>query len=56
MAPESKAALEKEADLKAEEGYEAAAATPVSRLVLIVHGIGQTLAAANIAQDAVRWG
>eukprot|EP00887_Chlorella_sp_A99_P003527 scaffold7.g3527.t1 len=50
--PEAKALLEKEADLRREEAHEAAAATPVRRLVLLVHGIGQTLSSANIAQDA----
>lgn len=35
--------------------YEAAVATPVTRLVLIVHGIGQTLSASNIAQDAANF-
>jgi hypothetical protein len=42
--------LEKEADLRQEELDEEAAGTPVSRLVLIVHGIGQKLQGANIAQ------
>jgi hypothetical protein len=44
--------LEKEADLRQEELDEACAAAPVSRLVLVVHGIGQQLQGANVAQDA----
>ncbi|KAL4854538.1 Phospholipase SGR2 [Chlorella vulgaris] len=50
--PVSKALLEKEADLRQEELDEACAAAPVSRLVLVVHGIGQQLQGANVAQDA----
>lgn len=44
------ALLEKEADLRQEELDEACAAAPVSRLVLVVHGIGQKLEGANVAQ------
>lgn len=47
------AALEKEADLRQEELDDASAGSPVSRLVLVVHGIGQKLEAANIAQARV---
>lgn len=50
------AVLEKEADLKAEEADDFCAATPVTRLVLVVHGIGQQLSAANIAQARTRAG
>lgn len=38
-----------EADPKAEEADEAAAAQPVDKLLLVVHGIGQNLGGANIA-------
>lgn len=38
-----------EADPKAEEADEAAAGQPVDKLLLVVHGIGQNLGAANIA-------
>lgn len=48
--PAKQALLEREADLRQEELDEAAAAAPVSRLVLAVHGVGQKLAAANIAE------
>lgn len=39
----------READPKAEEADEAAARLPVSKLLLVVHGIGQNLAGSNIA-------
>lgn len=38
-----------EADPKSEEADEAAAAQPVGKLLLAVHGIGQNLGGANIA-------
>lgn len=38
-----------EADPKAEEADEAAAAQSVSKLLLVVHGIGQNLSGSNIA-------
>jgi hypothetical protein len=38
-----------EADPKAEEADEAAAAQPVDKLLLVVHGIGQNLTGSNIA-------
>ena len=41
-----------EVDVKAEEADEAAAAQPVDRLILAVHGIGQKLSGANIVDDA----
>ena len=41
-----------EIDAKAEETDDAAAAAPVDRLVLAVHGIGQKLSGANIVDDA----
>lgn len=44
------AALEKEADLRSEQVDQECAALPPTRLVLVVHGIGQQLSAANIAQ------
>lgn len=47
------AALDKEADVRQEELDDASAGTPVSRLVLVVHGIGQKLEAANIAQASL---
>jgi hypothetical protein len=47
------ALLEKEADLRQEELDEACAAAPVCRLVLLVHGVGQKLEAADIAQVRV---
>lgn len=50
--PESSNILSKEADLEAEKCYDAAAMTSPTHLVLIVHGIGQTLQSANIAADA----
>lgn len=50
--PEVQAILAKEADLSAEAVDNAAAATPPSHLLLVVHGIGQNLAGANIGQDA----
>lgn len=50
--PPTKAALDKEADLKQEEADNAAAAAPPTHLLLAVHGIGQMLSAANIAADA----
>lgn len=37
-----------EADPKAEEADEAAAAKPVGKLLLVVHGIGQNLSGSNI--------
>uniref|UniRef100_A0A1D2AB48 DDHD domain-containing protein n=1 Tax=Auxenochlorella protothecoides TaxID=3075 RepID=A0A1D2AB48_AUXPR len=43
--------LEKEADLKAEAADAAASSTPVSHLILAVHGIGQTLSSASISTD-----
>ena len=46
------ALLDKEADLRQEQLDEACAAAPISRLVLLVHGVGQKLEAADIAQDA----
>lgn len=36
--------------MRQEEADEAAAAAPVTRLVLAVHGIGQKLSGANIAE------
>lgn len=51
--PTAKGALEKEADIKQEVLDDAAAAVPVTHLLLAVHGIGQTLSRANIAQDAL---
>lgn len=50
--PEVQAVLAKEADLSAEAVDNAAAATPPTHLLLVVHGIGQNLAGANIGQDA----
>ena len=38
-----------EADPKTEEAEEAAAAQPVNKLLLVVHGIGQNLSGSNIA-------
>lgn len=52
-APLVQAALDKEADVRQEELDDASAGTPVSRLVLVVHGIGQKLEAANIAQASL---
>ena len=49
-APPGQALLEREADLRQEEMDEAAAAAPPTRLLLVVHGVGQKLTAANIAQ------
>lgn len=43
-----------EADPKAEEADEAAAAQPVDKLLLVVHGIGQNLGGANIASESFR--
>ena len=43
-----------EADPKAEEADEAAAAQPVDKLLLVVHGIGQNLGGANITCRASR--
>jgi len=51
--PATPAALQKEADLEAEAVDDASATTPPTALLLVVHGIGQTLHGANIAQDAV---
>lgn len=53
VAPTSPAALAKEADLAAEAADDAAAAVEPTHLVLAVHGIGQTLERANIAEDAI---
>lgn len=41
-----------EVDLKAEEADNTAAAAPVDRLILAVHGIGQKLSGASIVDDA----
>lgn len=38
-----------EADPKAEEADDAAATQPISKLLLVVHGIGQNLSGSNIA-------
>lgn len=37
--------------MKQEEVDNFCAQTPISRLVLVVHGVGQTLSAANIIED-----
>ncbi|KAK9852138.1 hypothetical protein WJX84_007417 [Apatococcus fuscideae] len=41
-----------EVNIKQEQMDEAAAANPPTRLLLVVHGIGQNLSGSNIAQDA----
>ena len=51
--PATQAALQKEADLSAELLDNAAETAPPTSLLLIVHGIGQTLESANIGQDAM---
>jgi len=42
-----------EADRKAEEAEESAAAQPVDKLLLVVHGIGQNLTGSNIASTVL---
>ena len=41
-----------EIDVQQEERDNRAARTPVDRLVLVCHGIGQAMTASNIAKDA----
>ena len=50
--PDISAVLSKEADVEAEKVHDHAAVTPPTHLVIVVHGIGQTLQGANIAGDA----
>ena len=47
--PPPEGATVQEADPKTEEAEEAAAAQPVNKLLLVVHGIGQNLSGSNIA-------
>ncbi len=47
--PPEGVSVQEVADPKAEEAEEAAAAQPVDKLLLVVHGIGQNLSGSNIA-------
>lgn len=47
--PPPEGAAVQEADPKAEEVDQAAATVPISKLLLVVHGIGQNLSGSNIA-------